>query len=149
MGDSDQNPNGSYTEISLNSTFSLISTFTCSLRKRKEDPKLKSAKEQNKKLACLHQRTKLFLTKLEKCEDHQIDSKIAKIEQRVSELAEPDYAFYRLQSREMLLQMLDTAQAAETQMYEDLEDVRYLILDRLSHKPIDADRSDESDLVSS
>ena len=158
MGDTDQNPNGSFTvdgensdgsfivndpngtgiESTLNSTFtrSLNSTFTRSLRKRKEDPKLTTAKVKNQKLANLHQRTQLFLAKLEKCEDNYIESEIAKIEQRIAEFGEQDFTFYRAQSRETLLQMLEMAEAVEAKMYDDLDEIRDLVLP-CTHKPTD------------
>ena len=95
------------------------------------------AKQKNRQLASLHQRTQVFLTKLEKREDRYIESEMNKIDRRIDEFGEEDHQFYRAQSKETLLQMLDLTQAVEAEMYEDLEDLCSLILQSFDRKPAD------------
>lgn len=129
MDDSDSNLNGSYTEFCLNST------FTNRRESTSKEIRLAEAKQKNARLASLHERAKLLLAKLDKCEERYVDSEIAKIEQQINKFGPADYAFYRVQSREMLLQMIETAEAVEAKMYEDLEELRDLIWRCFDKKP--------------
>ena len=135
MDDSDPNLNGTFTETSLNST------FTSQRAKTSKQNRLAKEKEKNLQLASLHERAQVMLIKLEKQEDRYVNSEIANIGQRISEFGRHDYAFYRVQSREMLLQMLETAEAVEAKMYEVLEELRDAILRRFNEKSSDRQHS--------
>lgn len=78
-------------DLNLDYTFDADDTFDSSMlnlgsRSKKKDDKLLEAKTKNVDLAKLHEKSQVFLAKLEKLEDNQIDNELIEYGEKVNEL---------------------------------------------------------------